>query len=43
MCVGQGVGGGGEGGEVAATAVLHEGMRVPMSSQFTHTQNICAI
>ena len=43
MCAGHGaVGGGGRGrGRMGAVAVLHEGMRVPISSQSIQSKYLC--
>ena len=43
MCVGhgqEGMGGGGGGGMGAAAAVLHEGMRVPLSSRSIQSKHL---
>ena len=36
-------GGGGERGRMGAAAALHEGMRVPMSSQFIRSKYLCCL
>ena len=46
MCAGHGAveGGGGGGGRMGvAAAALHEGMRVPMSSQFIRSKYLCCL
>ena len=46
MCAGHeaGGGGGGGGGRMGvAAAALHEGMRVPMSSQFIRSKYLCCL